>query len=1060
MTSHPLDTISPDAAARDRPLMLFFRCRRSGPAAFLQSRTFEQQSGLKQSFEVIVFDGDQDYDGVCIRLALDLCVFGSGTYAGERSIADTSSHPEIPTLELLHVDGVDASRTAFIADMAKWDFRWFFTMSMSIAEFTPEFITLTMPHFDWESEASTARMVQGGDRTRLHGANLLVQIYGSVTKDALRKHLEIPASGACFVTEKTASIETFGFVDMVNCVSATGGGLVQKCNTLLEGPENFGRITAAGQDLVHRHHSVQRRSQILQWFRLISIFGHDIIIDQFSPEGALLLARGAARVASGGLDKLLATVGWPTINQNIAMAAEVDFPPMVNFYFIPDEALGVENSYFELDDLRAAKEWISQLPVTAVSHRGAFEPDLVPWAYKIRVLLCEEDNSRAVAPAQRYPDIRNPEFDRIRAGVMAVMGVAISRNEDALRPATMCPGPETDEASWTSQLAVILQACGEKSSKDRLTGLASLSIGTPALHRGKFRMDVRLSQVRAGDTPSTSEPWLRARLSSLKSRVTTEDWSQCLGDFVQAEPLNQALLITTGQVSSTSARRIHCALAENPQLLGVESVDVGALTDIAPGTGVLEFVTAAGSQIVNDVHSLDGASVTVLAGLDGAPGHRILETFVANCDYSVIDHYPDDGSGNAICDIMTAGSPSERRYSFHSSEDEGHLPMSDARSIPLMNLSLQHAQVSEEVHEGLNRITAAGRLVLGPEADKFTMEFAANSGVSVVVGFGNGTCTLELALRAHDIWPCLEVIIPANTFVAAAESVHRTGATVRVVDCDKNFLTDAHAVCGQITERTSVVFGVFLCGQIIPIELLRSAKSDDILIGEDAAQPQGPRRFGLSSGGLGDTTGGNFERGKELGAHGDGGRTLTNCAEVADFMLRKRYQGDTRRHSHPVAGANSRLDGFHGGVLSAKLLSLDRWNDDRRAAPHNYDELRTHHADVIVVGPKVIEGNEHVFHLYIIRTARRDSLIESVNSEGGSPSIRCSLTGARYPRLRGSGKCRRIPPSGRAARVGDHATADLPKHHERAGGWRCRHLCEVSGRLSPQLARIVVVAAD
>ena len=315
--------------------------------------------------------------------------------------------------------------------------------------------------------------------------------------------------------------------------------------------------------------------------------------------------------------------------------------------------------------------------------------------------------------------------------------------------------------------------------------------------------------------------------------------------------------------------------------------------------------------------------------------------------------------------------------------------MTDSHSIPLVDLSLQHAQVAAEVHEGFERVMAQGSFILGPEVEKFEREFAAYSGVAEVVGVGNGTDALELALRAHDIGPGDEVIIPANTFVATAEAVHRAGALVRLVDCDEDFLIDTDAVAGQVGSRTRAVIGVHLYGQTAPIEKLRAAVGGDILVMEDAAQAQGASRFGVRAGGLGDIAGTSFYPGKNLGAYGDGGAVLTNSAQAAHRVRELRNHGGTRRYEHLVPGANSRLDGFQGVVLSAKLARLDRWNDERRAAATYYDELLADQQDVIV--PRVVEGNEHVFHLYVVRTPHRDAVVEGMNANGVSAAIHYPL---------------------------------------------------------------------
>ena len=386
--------------------------------------------------------------------------------------------------------------------------------------------------------------------------------------------------------------------------------------------------------------------------------------------------------------------------------------------------------------------------------------------------------------------------------------------------------------------------------------------------------------------------------------------------------------------------------------------------------------------------------------------------------------------------------------------------MSGTRTIPLMDLSLQHAHVSEEMHQDPDRVTAAGGFILRPEVENFAREFAAYSGVPDVVGVGNGTDALQLPVRAHDICLGHEVTIPANTFVATAESGNHAGATVRLVDCDENFLTDAHTVCGKMIERSPAAIGVHLRGQTAPIELRRAAEGDDILIVEGAAQSQGPRRSGACSGGLGDLAGVSFDPDKNLGAPGDGGGELTNCAEDAECVREQRHHGGTHRYSHHVPGANPCVDGFQCVVRSAKSARLDRWKDERGAASLYYDELLAHHAAVIVIVPKVIEGKERVSYLRIIRTARRGTLVESMSAEGVNASIDYSLSGAPYSRVRRPRVRRRILSSGHDARVEDHVTADLPRHYEGAAGSRCRHSCKGAGRFSTQPARLAIVTED
>ncbi|CAN5472812.1 DegT/DnrJ/EryC1/StrS family aminotransferase [soil metagenome] len=321
--------------------------------------------------------------------------------------------------------------------------------------------------------------------------------------------------------------------------------------------------------------------------------------------------------------------------------------------------------------------------------------------------------------------------------------------------------------------------------------------------------------------------------------------------------------------------------------------------------------------------------------------------------------------------------------------------MTDIQSVPFVDLHLQHAQIAAEVATGFDRVLAQGSYILGPEVEAFEKAFAEYSGVEHVVGVGNGTDAIELALVGGGIRPGDEVIIPANTFVATAEAVVRAGGVLRLVDCDDDFLIDVEAVAAAVSPSTRAVIGVHLYGQAAPMELLREAIGSDVLLVEDAAQSQGARRNGVRAGGLADVAGTSFYPGKNLGAYGDGGAVLTSSAEVADHIRALRNHGGVRRYEHLEVGTNSRLDGLQGVVLSAKLARLDEWNQQRRDAAAYYDQLL---ADVdTVTVPRTVEGNEHVFHLYVIRTHRRDELVTALGAAGIGAGIHYPAPVHRVP---------------------------------------------------------------
>lgn len=321
--------------------------------------------------------------------------------------------------------------------------------------------------------------------------------------------------------------------------------------------------------------------------------------------------------------------------------------------------------------------------------------------------------------------------------------------------------------------------------------------------------------------------------------------------------------------------------------------------------------------------------------------------------------------------------------------------MIETRRIPLVDLTLQHAVIHDVVREGIDRVLDSGAYVLGPEVERFEAEFAVYCAVPHVLGVGNGTDALELALRAGGVGRGDEVIIPANTFVATAEAVLRAGAAPRLVDCDENFLIDPAAVAAAMKPRVRAVIGVHLYGQAAPMEALREAIGSEILLVEDAAQAQGASRYGIRTGGLGDVAGTSFYPGKNLGAYGDAGAVMTTSPRIADRVRAMRSHGGIRRYEHTMIGLNSRLDGIQAVVLSAKLGHLDAWNSLRREAASVYDELLVDLPDVVT--PRTARGNEHVFHLYVIRVPRRDAVVAQLNAAGIDAAVHYPVPIHRLP---------------------------------------------------------------
>jgi dTDP-4-amino-4,6-dideoxygalactose transaminase len=303
--------------------------------------------------------------------------------------------------------------------------------------------------------------------------------------------------------------------------------------------------------------------------------------------------------------------------------------------------------------------------------------------------------------------------------------------------------------------------------------------------------------------------------------------------------------------------------------------------------------------------------------------------------------------------------------------------------IPLVDLKAQHAEIAGEVMRGFARVCEDAAFILGADVAAFERELAAYCGVAHCIGVGNGTDAIEMAVRACGLGEGDEVLVPANTFIATALGVMRAGARPVPVDCDEHFLMDPRRIEERLTARTRAVMPVHLFGQMANLEAIGEiAAHRQILILEDAAQSQGARRHGRATGAASAAAATSFYPGKNLGAYGDAGAVLTSGGDMAERLRKLRNWGSERKYHHPEIGFNSRLDTLQAVVLSAKLRRLDAWNAARRAAAARYDELLAGLEGAGLRRPRTLPGNEHVYHLYVVRVPRRDEVLARLQAAG------------------------------------------------------------------------------
>ncbi len=309
--------------------------------------------------------------------------------------------------------------------------------------------------------------------------------------------------------------------------------------------------------------------------------------------------------------------------------------------------------------------------------------------------------------------------------------------------------------------------------------------------------------------------------------------------------------------------------------------------------------------------------------------------------------------------------------------------------IPFVDLKAQYSGLREEMNAAILNVLESAYFVGGPVLEKFEREFAAFVGAKYCIGVANGTEAITLAARAAGLKQGDEVLVPTNSFFATAEAISNTGATPVFVDVDPvNFHMDVELTAKSITDRTKAIVPVHLYGRAMdlkPFEAL--AEQHNLIIIEDCAQAHGASIHGHTVGSSGRLTCFSFYPGKNLGAYGDGGAVTTSDPELMKRLRILREHGSPVKYQHNVVGMNSRLDALQAAVLSVKLPHLHRWNAARR------DHARKLVAALEgspIIPPTIPEGDEHVFHLFVVRCSQRDKLKRFLEEKGVQ-------TGIHYP---------------------------------------------------------------
>jgi len=300
--------------------------------------------------------------------------------------------------------------------------------------------------------------------------------------------------------------------------------------------------------------------------------------------------------------------------------------------------------------------------------------------------------------------------------------------------------------------------------------------------------------------------------------------------------------------------------------------------------------------------------------------------------------------------------------------------------IPFVDLHAQYLTIKPEIDAAIQDVITNSAYIRGPHVDKFEKIWSATQGVKHCVSCANGTDALYIAMRGLGIKAGDEVITTAHSWISTTETITQAGGRVVFTDTEYDtFNINAAQIEAKITPRTVGIIPVHLYGQPADMDAIMAiAKKHKLWVIEDCAQSHLARYEGKLVGTFGNVATFSFYPGKNLGAYGDAGCLVTNDDALADWTATFARHGG--KGEHIMEGINSRLDGLQAAILNVKAPHLAQWTEARRKVAARYNELLAGVGDIVT--PKVASNRDHVYHLYVIRTERRDALKKHLADAG------------------------------------------------------------------------------
>ena len=310
--------------------------------------------------------------------------------------------------------------------------------------------------------------------------------------------------------------------------------------------------------------------------------------------------------------------------------------------------------------------------------------------------------------------------------------------------------------------------------------------------------------------------------------------------------------------------------------------------------------------------------------------------------------------------------------------------------INFLDLHAQYLSIKDEIDYAIASVIRDSAFIGGKYVEQFEENFSEYQNAKYCVGVGNGTDALEIAIEALNLPKNSEIIVPANSFIASAEAVARSGH--RVVFCDVNsddYTISISDVKKRININTSAIIAVHLYGHPCDMdELMNISKEHNLKIIEDCAQAHGAEYKNRKIGAIGDIGCFSFYPGKNLGAYGDAGVIVTNNKELSVKCRMIANHGRISKYDHEFSGRNSRLDGLQASILNVKLKYIDQWTSQRIMIAEEYLIQLANCSNVVL--PIKQQWAKQVYHLFVIRTDNRINLMRVLADAGVQ-------TGIHYP---------------------------------------------------------------